>query len=507
MIAARRLPPVSALPRFRVVLLASLGAGALAGALPALVGAAALAGLVALTATIASPVVGLAGLALALPLSPAGDELSRFPLAAGDALALAVLGSVGAARAVKGRASLTVTGAFWPGVLFIAVISVSAWVAADLANSAKEVVRWVEFLGILVVAATYGQRRSDRRLILAGVLVGLIAEAFLGWAQFLLRRGPDAFRIGPFLRAYGTFGQPNPYAGYLVMTLPLALALVVWLRPDRWLLRSAQPDAPQPRHPEAEEGRLMASPAGLVLLVLLALGASVVGTVALLMSLSRGALLGFAGSALVLVALATRRGATLILVGIVAVAAVFLLDAVQLVPAAISARLTQVSEYFGWFDAARVTPTPENWAVVERMAHWQAAWNMYLDRPILGVGPGRYAVVYPAYRVNDFWQDPLGHAHNLYLNLMAEMGFLGIVAYVVQWIAWVAVVGASFRRARQPEDRALASGVLASLIGVAIHNGFDNLLVHGLGTLTGLLLGLGAAIGREPMSREKQELE
>ena len=236
-------------------------------------------------------------------------------------------------------------------------------------------------------------------------------------------------------------------------------------------------------------------------LVQAALLAGSVGVIALLMSLSRGALLGLGAAALVLVVLYTQRGGAII-GGLVLVAIlVVFLSSTGLVPAFIGDRLTQVWQFVGWFDAARVAPTPENWAIVERMAHWQAGWNMYYANPILGVGPGHFALAYPDYRVNDFWKDPLGHAHNIYLNVMAEEGSLGLLTYLVQLISWGAIAGSAFRRSRDAADRALAAGVLASLIGVAVHNLFDNLSVHGLGIETGLLIGLAAAIGRHATTK------
>ena len=132
---------------------------------------------------------------------------------------------------------MTVTKAFWPGVAFLVVLTLSASFAPALDVSAKELLRWSEVLGILVVTATYCQQPVDRRLVTFALFVGLVAESLLGWFQFLLRRGPDGFRIGSFLRAYGTFGQPNPFAGYLVMTLPIALATILWVRGqtgNRW---------------------------------------------------------------------------------------------------------------------------------------------------------------------------------------------------------------------------------------------------------------------------------
>src|SRR5207253_10168180 len=122
--------------------------------------------------------------------------------------------------------------------------------------------------------------------------------------------------------------------------------------------------------------------------------------------------------ALLLLCLYTRRGVAFVALGGVATAIVITLGVSDVLPAVVADRLVQAWQFIGPFDASRVTPTPENWAIVERMAHWQAAWNMYQASPIVGIGPGGYAGAYPMFRVNDFWIDPLGHAHNLYLNIM-----------------------------------------------------------------------------------------
>src|SRR2546428_11360784 len=58
------------------------------------------------------------------------------------------------------------------------------------------------------------------------------------------------------------------------------------------------------------------------------------------------------------------------------------------------------------------------------MAHWPAGWYMILDPPWLGVGAGKYAAAYPDYFVAT-WREALGHAHNYYLNILAELGVVG----------------------------------------------------------------------------------
>ncbi|HVB96808.1 MAG TPA: O-antigen ligase family protein [Chloroflexota bacterium] len=445
--------------------------GLLGGLLPPLYGAALLVGGLATVVTVIEPSLGLSALSFAVPFGPSGATSSRLPVTPTDALVVLILGSTLLFWWARRRETLTLTAAFWPGIIFILVAALSATFVGQAATSLKEILRWVELLGILIVTATFCQSERVRRLTVGAMLVAMTCEAGLGWVQFFLRRGPPSFRIGPFLRAYGSFGQPNPFGGYLAMTLPIAMAIVVWQRP--WQKR---PD----------------------LLTGLALVATAIGGGALLMSLSRGAWIGVTVGIVVVAWRQTRRGGSLILLGLVAFAALFALDALHVVPAAISHRLGQITEYFGLYDVSQITPTPQNWAIIERMAHWEAAWDMYLAHPILGVGPGHYPIAYPDFRVNAIWQDPLGHAHNVYLNVLAEEGFLGLASYVGQWLAWLAVILAGWRRAKSNLDQALVAGVLASFAAVAFHNVVDDLYVHGLNAQLGLLIGLAGAIGRQP---------
>src|SRR2546430_1151113 len=73
---------------------------------------------------------------------------------------------------------------------------------------------------------TARRRRRQVRTLLGLLMLGGLAESLLGAVQFLFQIGPPSFAVGRFLRAYGTFGQPNPYGGYLAMVLPIAVAIV-----------------------------------------------------------------------------------------------------------------------------------------------------------------------------------------------------------------------------------------------------------------------------------------
>lgn len=70
-----------------------------------------------------------------------------------------------------------------------------------------------------------------------------------------------------------------------------------------------------------------------------------------------------------------------------------------------------------------------------RLPLWQAAWQMFLDAPLLGQGPGAFSVMYDAY-ASTVDLPPWVHldprhapwAHSLYLELLAERGIFGLLA-------------------------------------------------------------------------------
>jgi O-antigen ligase len=61
-----------------------------------------------------------------------------------------------------------------------------------------------------------------------------------------------------------------------------------------------------------------------------------------------------------------------------------------------------------------------------RLEMWSAAWRMFLDHPLTGVGPGNYNELFARYagRVVEN-QATWGSAHDLYLHQLAERGLVG----------------------------------------------------------------------------------
>lgn len=406
------------------------------------------------------PVAGLYTLALAIPLTPQ----IRLPLGAG-ALSLTDVLIAGvclawwlrfAARLERLRPSPLL----WLLLPFGLVLLLSTLAANSLEEAIPELIKWAELIAVYFLGAQLLTVRH--RLPFAGtLLVAAALEGAIGLRQFFLRLGPDAYLLGGFLRAYGTFGQPNPYAGYLGLALPLALALVFWAIAETWRVHR---------------------PSLLLRLAFFAGLAALIGA-GLVASWSRGAWLGAAAAGLAVLALTSSGGRLALAAG-----AVVVLLAWPLFPPALASRLAEITVYFGVWNARGVPVNDANFSVLERVAHWQAAWEMFADHPWLGVGIGNWAIAYPAYAFGA-WTDPLGHAHNVLFHFAAEAGIVGALTFLWFWLGGLVAALRSARR-NHGADRAVAIGVFGLLVHLSVHNQFDNLFVQGMPIVVGLALAL-----------------
>ncbi len=160
----------------------------------------------------------------------------------------------------------------------------------------------------------------------------------------------------------------------------------------------------------------------------------------------------------------------------------------EIIPEPIAARMSNLPAYIGASHMMSDPITDENFAVIERVAHWIAAVRMWELAPWLGIGPGNYAVAYPDVRLTR-WEDALGHAHNIYLNVLAETGIIGLSAFLLLWIGALVWLISGRRRLPKPGwGDALTLGVVGVLVHLAVHSGFDNLFVQGLYIQLGLWL-------------------
>jgi O-antigen ligase len=165
-------------------------------------------------------------------------------------------------------------------------------------------------------------------------------------------------------------------------------------------------------------------------------------------------------------------------------------------------RLAGFGDEFALGDVRGVDINDANYAVLERLAHWQAAAEMARDDLWTGVGFGNYAAAYSRYALIN-WPDALGHAHNYYLNLLAEIGLPGLLAYLLLWlaVAWQTIRAA--RRLAWPE-RGIAVGLLAAWAALAVHHLVDKLYVNNIYVHLGAMLALLQLLSA--LSREQPQI-
>ena len=258
---------------------------------------------------------------------------------------------------------------------------------------------------------------------------------------------------------------------------------------------------------------------------------------------SRGGQVALIAALLVIVLLGMPRIRVWMRIVIVAIFVLFLGVITGFIPLYL---FDQVNHFLGLSGISLQDPSPADFSTAERLAHWIAGINMYLAHPVLGVGIGNYPDAYANYYVTIF-VNSLGQAHNYYINIAAETGTIGLVIYLFFVSAMLIAGGCAVRQVclrraenradmssptrsiaaplskhdklmllvrparflqhyRRQErfevagkltnDRALAIGLLASLVTICVHNLVDDLYDHSLTNLMALLLIALIALGK-----------
>jgi len=231
---------------------------------------------------------------------------------------------------------------------------------------------------------------------------------------------------------FGPYVNRNHFAGFAEMVIPVALVPLVLgkVRRER-----------------------------LFLVALFAL----VPIVALLLSASRGGIISFSVEmAILFLLLLVRR----IRSKYVVVGGVVVLTA-MLAVAWIGAQ--QVLQRFSGMQNLEVS-------VGKRAAMTKDTWRLFLDHPLIGTGLGTFEMVFPPYD-SDYDGKVVNHAHNDYLEVLAETGLLGgiccawfIGVLFLSSLKGLAELGSSFGSALNLSGLVACSGILVhSLLDFNLH--------------------------------------
>lgn len=234
-------------------------------------------------------------------------------------------------------------------------------------------------------------------------------------------------------RGSGTFINPNSFAGYMAVLLPVALSFII-------------------------AGRMKITARMIIAY------AAFMFLAGLLVAASRGALVGAA-------------------VGIVVLSITLVRQSAFRIPAIV---MIGVLIFGGFAFAARDSLAQKRVADTQnvqlekdtRILLWQSAYDMWQDHRLTGVGPGLYDDVYPQYRPTLLQKRQPLYVHNEYLHTLADYGLIGAVLVLLTFGAAEIAFRYSLKRFRRDGENLdnARSNRLALIIGAS--SGISAALAH-----------------------------
>lgn len=115
-----------------------------------------------------------------------------------------------------------------------------------------------------------------------------------------------------------------------------------------------------------------------------------------------------------------------------------------------------------------------------RLALWESTIAMIMDKPFFGIGWGAYWMVYPDY---DFFinnaNTKIFHAHNMYLNIAAEIGIPGLLTFLSMMYGHVRLALSSIGGAAQHWSSGVMLGIVGAICGLIV-NGFTDYVLFNI---------------------------
>lgn len=291
-------------------------------------------------------------------------------------------------------------------------------------------------------------------------LTGTFDTTYFGFAQSEVQNIVDATDD---IRISGPIGDPNFYAQWLVMVIPLAL--------DRY---------------KDETSTLLRFAAATTAITCIA---------STVFTFSRGALIALV---VVLAAMAFRyppKFSTIAAVGVVAVLAL------PFLPSGYVDRMAALADLGG----VDIGTDP---SLRARETETSVSLAMFTDHPLTGVGYGNYLPRYLDYSRafgTDLLRKPR-EAHNLYLETAAEMGIPGVLALGGVFVGAFGALAAGRRRFRSMGDMStdgIGHAVMISLVGYLITSTFLHMaFARVMWLLVGIALAFPSLARSEDRARD-----
>ena len=352
-----------------------------------------------------------------------------------------------------------------PIVLPFSLIVLASFISfvktVSLPSSLGGIGKLIKYLGLFLVFAEELKDKKHVQRIVTALLLGLLLASVDGIFQlyfgvdFIRQRPYDIDPVGlglPRLRA--AFPSTNHFSTYLALFLPLSICLTFYdYRGFKKFFVYAT---------------------------------SILALSCLLFTFARGSFIGFL-IALAFIGVMKQDKMILIALAIVLVVAPFALP----------------QQIKNW-EKTTHSPIEVIWDA-KKIGDWRNALNMIRHNLWTGVGVNTYGLNFEKYQVKDAsrFRGEAGYAHNIYLQMMAEIGPLGLIAFL--WLL-VRLFRLGLESYRRLDDNFLKTATLGILAGLTafLYNGITETVLYHSKIVCQFWFYVGLLLGICRLSRQNQ---
>lgn len=335
-------------------------------------------------------------------------------------------------------------------IIFIVSIVISAIFNAGPASSLEVFLIYIIFVSLSLFVPYIINNKRKINISLNIIVLITILLGIYGIYQFIFGAPMDEAWVDKefasnVTRIYSVFGNPNVYGEYLVLVIPVIFALF-----------------------QTTKNKI---------LKLFYLGVLGLGTVNVLLTLSRGSMLSLAIAMVIIVLLKAHQYIPIL--AILAMISPFLL------PEMIIRRIISV------FTGDSSTDY--------RRSIYEASFAMLRDNYITGTGLGQFKELYKIYSLD---AAKSFHAHNTILMIFIEEGLLGLFSFIAMMIAWVRDMLTTLTFGKG-DTGYIEISILAGIIGCSIQGMVDHIWHnYDIMLIYFILLGIGCASAK--LSKEER---
>lgn len=304
-------------------------------------------------------------------------------------------------------------------LFFLITLLLSALCSGDIARGIKiwaDMRIWRMMPLMIIVLSIFDQEKAKKLLSLSilGFSIGCIYVIYQG--------------INGNFRAPGFFGHPMTFGGWLCVYLPLLLTMVL----DKAFVKNTK---------------------------ILAVLALTLGCIALIFNGTRGAWVAVFPVILLILGIYICKKQIIAFVCLLCI-----------LGAGIG-----LSQYHPFMQRVYTINDVRLQSDNERFLIWQSAYKMFKDYPVLGVGLGQYKDNYQKIYISPKAKEPqLSHAHNNFLQMLAENGLVGFIGFTIMIGYFIFYSLLNFYKTQSPYSLMLSMSTLTLVLQGLTEYNFGN---------------------------------